>query len=87
MNSGNFGKVGSLSYINDQPANTFNVALGKIVLLLWEFTDILRMWGVLENLGFEWSLTKFVAKKVSSSGTGLPAVPYCRSTHLTHKTL
>ena len=68
-----FGTAGKLVYCGDDPASTYNVAIGKIILLLWEFVDILCSWNV---FGMDWNLKKFVSRKVSSSGSlfGLPVL-------------
>ena len=76
VRDGPFGTGGRLVYRGDDPSSTYNLAIGKIILLLWEFVDILRLWGVLE---MNWNLTMFVPKKVSSSGTSPSVFPYCRS--------
>ena len=78
--NGVFGTTGKLAYVGNDPASTFNVAIGKIVLLLWEFVDALRFYDI---LGYDWSLSHFVSCKVSSSVTNLPVFTYCRSTLLT----
>ena len=69
-------------YRGDDPTTTYNLAIGKIVLLLWEYVDILRMWNVLE---MPWCLGDFVSKKVSSSVTSL--FRSSRTIALTHQTL
>ena len=80
VRDGPFGTAGKLVYRGDDPSSTYNLAIGKIILLLWEYVDILCSWGV---LGLDWNLTMFVPKKVSSSGTGLFLVfPYYRSDSL-----
>ena len=66
VRNGPFGTAGKLVYRGDNPSSTYNLAIGKIILLLWEFVDVLCMWEV---LGMDWNLTMFVPKKVSSSGT------------------
>ena len=80
VHGGEFGTTGKLAYVGTNPASTFNLALGKIVLMIWEYVDILRFYDV---LGYDWCLTHFISKKVSSSVTSLPAFTYCRSTLLT----
>ena len=68
VRSGPFGAAGKIVYRGDDPTTTYNLAIGKIVLLLWEYVDILRMWNVLE---MPWCLGDFVSRKVSSSVTSL----------------
>ena len=80
VNGGQFGTTGRLAYVGEDPSSTFNRALGKIILLLWEYVDILRFYDI---LGYDWCLSHFVSKKVSSSATNLPVFAYCRSTLLT----
>ena len=82
MNGGVFGTTGKLAYVGDNPASTFNISLGKIVLLLWEFVDILRFYDI---LGYDWSLTNFVSRKVSSSVTNLPVFTYCWESFQEHE--
>ena len=82
VRSGPFGAAGKLVYHGDDPASTYNLAIGKIVLLLWEYVDILRLWNVLE---MPWCLSDFVSRKVSSSVTSL--FRFSRTIALTRQTL
>ena len=66
VQNGPFGTAGKLVYRGEDPNSTYNLAIGKIILLLWEFVDILRSWNV---LNMNWDLTKFISRKVSSSGS------------------
>ena len=82
VQSGPFATTGKLVYQSDDPATTYNLAIGKIVLLLWEYVDILCSWNV---LGMAWCLGDFVSRKVSSSDTSL--FRFSRTIALTHQTL
>ena len=82
VQSGPFATTGKLVYQGDDPTATYNLAIGKIILLLWEYVDILRSWNV---LGMAWSLRDFVSRKVSSSDTSL--FRFSRTMAQTHQTL
>ena len=77
VNTGLFGTNGKIVYYGDDPTTTYNLSIGKIVLLLWEYVDCLRSLNI---LGMDWCLTKFLTRKVSSSVTGHSVFTYYRST-------
>ena len=66
VNTGLFGTNGKIVYFGEDPTSSYNLSIGKIVLLLWEYVDCLRS---LNALGLDWCLTRFLTKKVSSSAT------------------
>ena len=66
VNTGLFGTNGRIVYYGEDPSSTYNLSIGKIVLLLWEYVDCLRSLNV---LGLDWCLTSFLTRKVSSSVT------------------
>ena len=70
---GKFGRFGHLLILGSDPASTFNLLLGQIVLTLWEFVDNLNLIHVPRDAAFpstgqKWCLLDFVPKKVSPSG-------------------
>ena len=72
---GRFGKTGRLVPINENPLSTFNLLLGKMVLILWEMVDTFNLLKLPCNnqqpLSRKWCLLDFAPKKVSSSNTSL----------------
>ena len=77
VNTGPFGTNGKIVYFGEDPTSTYNLSIGKIVLLLWEYVDCLRS---LNALGLDWCLTKFLTRKVSSCVTNLRVFTYYCST-------
>ena len=77
VNTGLFGTNGKIVYFGEDPTSSYNLSIGKIVLLLWEYVDCLRS---LNALGLDWCLTQFLTRKVSSSATSHRVFTYYCST-------